>query len=82
MFFGFSIIDIKEGTGPGGVWKTKLQWKYYWMKDWELKQVMLINCIEICMCTKWTYLLLIVFFFTFPSKKIMSKFNYCRMLFK
>lgn len=33
------IIDIKEGEGATGTWRTKVQWRYYWVKDWELKQV-------------------------------------------
>ncbi|XP_019866083.1 uncharacterized protein LOC109595219 [Aethina tumida] len=34
-----SIFNFKEGEGLGGVWKSRVEWKVQWVKDWETKKI-------------------------------------------
>ncbi|XP_065160821.1 uncharacterized protein [Atheta coriaria] len=34
-----TILPIKETPSPGGFWKTRREWKAYWVKDWTIKKI-------------------------------------------
>ncbi|XP_074038576.1 uncharacterized protein [Leptinotarsa decemlineata] len=33
------IVSVDQENVLGGLWKSKLQWKAHWVKDWELKKI-------------------------------------------
>ncbi|XP_018566865.1 uncharacterized protein LOC108907606 [Anoplophora glabripennis] len=34
-----NIISVRQGEGIGGIWKSNVEWKAQWVKEWHIRKI-------------------------------------------